>query len=376
MKKRIFLTVFCLFALVGTLGAVKALQIERMVEQGKSFTPPPEVVTTAKAEEQRWETRLTSVGTLEAVQGVTVMAEMPGKVVKIAFEPGARVEAGSLLVLQDTAAEEAQLRSVEAGLALARMNLDRSRALLAQKAISRSQFDSADASYKQAQAQADELRAAIAKKTIRAPFSGRLGLRRINLGQILEGGEPIVSLQALDPIFVNFELPQQDLARVDAGLTVRIAGDAVTGAPREGKVTAINAQVDPETRNIQIQATIANPDGHLRPGMFVDVAVVLPEAEPVLAIPATAVSYAPYSDSVFVVEERPAEKGGQPTRIVRQMIVAVGEKRGDFISVLSGLRAGQTVVSTGLFKLRNEQAVVVDNTLAPEFKLSPQPEDS
>jgi membrane fusion protein (multidrug efflux system) len=376
MKKRIFLTVFCLLALAGTLGAVKALQIERMVEQGRSFTPPPVVVTTATAKEQQWETRLTSVGTLEAVQGVTVMAEVPGKVVKITFEPGARVDAGSLLVLQDTAAEEAQLRSVEAGLALAQLNLDRSRALLAQKAISRSQFDSVDAAYKQAQAQADELRAAIAKKTIRAPFSGRLGLRKINLGQILEGGEPIVSLQTLDPIFVNFELPQQDLARVEPGLTVRIAADAVPGAPRQGKITAINAQVDPETRNVQIQGTIANPDGRLRPGMFVEVAVVLPAAEPVLAIPATAVSYAPYSDSVFVVEERPAKKGGEPIRIVRQKIVQIGEKRGDFISVLTGLNPGETVVSTGLFKLRNEQPVVVDNTLAPAFKLSPEPEDS
>jgi membrane fusion protein (multidrug efflux system) len=323
-----------------------------------------------------WETLLTSVGTLEAVQGVMVTAELKGKVENIAFEPGAKVLAGDLLVQQDISSETAQLRASEAAVKLAKITLERTRKLLTEKTVSQSEYDNADAQYKQAAAQADNIRATISKKTIRAPFAGRLGIRLINLGQTLNEGDAIVSLQSFDPIFVNFSLPQQQLAKVRPGLTVRMTTDALPGRKIEGKITAINPAVDAATRNIEIQATAENPEEQLRPGMFVNVNVVLPTMEKVLPIPATAVLYAPYGDSVFVVEEKKNEKKGQPSLIVRQQFIRLGEKRGDFIAVASGLKEGETIASTGVFKLRKGQSVVVNNSMAPEFKLMPKTKDN
>jgi membrane fusion protein (multidrug efflux system) len=376
MKKRILFTIVGLFVLVGVLGGIKALQILRMTANGKQFVPPPETVTAVEVHMESWESLLTSVGSLEAVQGVMVTAELTGKVVNIAFEPGAMVRTGDLLVQQDISSETAQLRSAEAEVALAKITLERTRKLLTEKTVSQSQYDNADAQYKQAAAQVDNIRAAIAKKTIRAPFAGRLGIRLVNLGQILNEGEAIVSLQSLDPIFVNFFLPQQQLEQIQPGFTVRVTTDALPGKIIEGKITAINPAVDAATRNIQVQATVVNPRERLRPGMFVNVAVVLPAQDKVLAIPVTAVLYATYSDSVFVVEEKKSEKNSQPGKIVRQRFVRLGEKRGDFTAVSSGLKENETIVSTGVFKLRNGQAVVVDNTLAPEFKLMPITNDN
>jgi membrane fusion protein, multidrug efflux system len=376
MKKRFILALAAVLVLVGVLGGIKGLQIDRMIAHGKQFVPPPETVTTTVASLQTWESVLTAVGSLTAVQGVTVTAELSGKVVQIDFKPGSLVKAGDLLIKQDTSSEEAQLRAAEAATALAKLNRERLGKLLSERTISQSQFDNAEASYKQAAAQADNIRTMIAKKSIRAPFAGRLGIRLVNLGQFLNEGQSIVSLQALDPIFVDFALPQQQLPFVQPGLRVRVTGDALSGQVVEGRITAINPQVDSATRNIRVQATVANPQEHLRPGMFVNVGVVLPAQQAVLAIPATAVLYAPYSDSVFVVEERPAEKNAAPAKVVRQQFAQLGEKRGDFIAVVSGLQPGDAVVSTGVFKLRNGQGVVVDNSLAPEFKLNPKPAEN
>ncbi len=372
MKKRVVFTIVGLLVLIGILGGIKSLQIFRMTAQGKQFVPPPETVTAFEVHPDSWESLLTSVGSLEAVQGVMVTAELKGKVENIAFEPGAMVRTGDLLVQQDISSETAQLRASEASVALAKLTLERTRKLLKEKTVSQSQYDNADAQYKQASAQLDTIRSAISKKTIRAPFSGRLGIRLVNQGQILNEGDAIVSLQSLDPIFVNFSLPQQQLAQVRTGLSVRVTTDVLPGRVIEGKITAINPAVDAATRNIRVQATAANPREQLRPGMFVNVAVVLPAQEKVLPIPATAVLYAPYGDSVFVVEEKKIEKNSRPIKTVHQQFVRLGEKRGDFIAVSSGLKEGETVVSTGVFKLRNGQAVVVNNSLAPEFKLMPE----
>ena len=376
MTKRIIFTILGVLAIIGILGGIKGLQINRMIAIGSQSTPPPETVTTAVVRSESWEALITSVGSLEAVQGVMLTAELPGKVVRIAFEPGTKVKAGDLLLQQDISSEEAQLRAAEATVALAKLELERSSKLLGKKAVAQSKYDSDDALYKQAVAQIDGIRATIRKKTIRAPFTGRLGIRLVNLGQVIKEGEPIVSLQALDPIFVNFSLPQQQLAQVTPGLKVRVTTDALTGQAIEGEITAISPDVDAATRNIRVQATVANSQEHLRPGMFVNVAMVLPLREEVLAIPTTAVLYAPYGDTVFVVDAKKNEKGVEPVNVVRQKIVQLGEKRGDFVASVSGLEKGETVVSTGVFKLRNGQAVVVDNTLAPEFKLAPEPGDS
>lgn len=376
MKKKIFLTFLGLLIVVGILAGIKALQIQAMIAQGKKFVPPPEIVTSATVTADSWETLLFSVGSLEAVQGVTVTAEMTGKVVEIAFAAGSRVAAGDLLVQQDISAEKAQLRSAESASELARIEFTRTKKLLANKVISQSDFDSAQAQLTQASAQADNIRAVIAKKTIRAPFAGRLGLRQINLGQVIKEGQAIVTLQSMHPIFVNFLLPQQQLAQIHTGLNVRVSSDAFPGKVITCPITAISPEVDAATRNIRVQATLANEEELFRAGMYVNVAVVLPAKEKVLVIPATAVLYAPYSDSVFVIEEKKDDAGAPAGKVIRQQFVRLGEKRGDFIAVISGLKEGETIVSTGAFKLRNGQSVKVDNKLAPEFKLTPQPAES
>ncbi|MEJ2233533.1 MAG: efflux RND transporter periplasmic adaptor subunit [Syntrophobacterales bacterium] len=376
MKKRIIYTMVGLIAVIGVLAGIKALQIGKMIAHGEQSVPPPLPVNTAVVHRESWQSLLTSVGSLEAVQGVMVTAELTGKVVRIGFEPGTMAQAGALLVQQDISSEKAQLRGAEAALDLAKVNLERLSKLLADGAIAQSQYDDAGAKFKEDAAQVDNIRAIIAKKTIRAPFAGHLGIRLVDLGQTLNEGDEIVSLQSLDPIFVNFLLPQQEVSQIQLGLRVQVTTDALPGQPIEGEVTAINPQVDSSTRNIRVQATVTNSQEHLRPGMFVKVALVLPVQDKVLAIPATAVLYAPHGDSVFVVEEKKSEKDGQSGKMVRQQFVRLGEKRGDFVSVVSGLQEGDTVVSTGAFMLRNGQAVVVDNTLAPDFKLTPNPEES
>ena len=376
MKKRIFFAVIGLLVLAGILGGIKTLQIRRMIDQKNKFSLPPEIVTTATSQSESWDSTLTAIGSLTAVQGVTVSAEVTGKVTHIAFTPGTKVQTGDLLIRQDTSSEEAQLRAAESAAALAKLNLDRYTGLLAQNNIAQSLYDNAEAQYKQAKAQVDSIRATISKKNIRAPFAGRLGIRLINLGQILKEDEPIVSLQSLDPIFVDFLLPQQHLGQIQKGLAVRIKTDALPGQILEGKITTINPEVDSATRNIRIQATVANDQELLRPGLFVNVEVVLPERQNVIVIPATGVLYAPYSDSVFVLKETKNEKTGQNETLLSQQFVKLGEKRGDFVAVASGLREGETIVSTGVFKLRNGQAAVVNNELAPEFKLAPEPKDN
>jgi len=374
MKKKIIIAIIGLVVLTGTIGGIKGLQISWMIAQKRQ--PAPEMVTTAAAHTENWESVLTSVASLVAVQGVTVSAEMTGKVVQIAFEPGAMVQAGDLLVQQDISAETAQLRSAEATVTLTKITLERARKLLSQKTSSQAEYDNADAQYKQAVAQADNMRALIAKKTIRAPFTGALGIRLVNLGQILSAGDEIVSLQALDPVFVNFSLPQQQLAQIRPGLAVRVKTDALPGQVVEGTITAINPEVEKATRNVVVQATVKNTQQRLRPGMFATATVVLPEQDTVLAIPITAVLNAPYSDSVFIVEDDKNAKNSPPAKVVRQQFVRLGVRRGDFVAVTSGLKQGETVVSTGAFKLRNGQAVTVDNTLVPEFKIAPTPKDT
>jgi membrane fusion protein (multidrug efflux system) len=385
MKKRILIAAAAVLVVIGALAAVKFLQIRAMIAQAKEAAPPPDTVTTAPVRSESWDTRLTAVGSLTAVHGVTVAAELPGKVAEIAFQAGSKVRKGDLLIRQDTSSEEAQLPGAVAQADLARSVLARDAEMLAEEIISQAKYDASVAQLKEAVAQADEVRAAIGKKTIRAPFGGRLGIRQVNLGQILKEGDPIVTLQSLAPIFADFTLPQQELARLRTGLPVNVTCDCLPGQSVDGHLTAINPLVDPETRNVKLQATLSNPKESLRPGMFVNVEVGLPVRREVLTIPLTSVLYAPYGDSVFVVEEAKEakegeegkeEKEGKEGKTVRQQFVRLGEKRGDFVAVAEGLKEGETVVSTGVFKLRNGQAVMVDNRLAPPFKEAPRPENN
>ncbi|TAN39246.1 MAG: efflux RND transporter periplasmic adaptor subunit [Nitrospirae bacterium] len=375
MKKRILLVLVGLVVLIAALAGIKALQIGAMIDQGKKFQPPPETVTSAIVKTDSWENTLTSVGSLTAVQGVTVSAELPGKVVRIVFEPGTQIRKGEPLLYQDISSEEAQLPGAMAQATVSHTNFERSTQLFAKGIISAADRDNAIAIAGQAAAQVENIRATIAKKTVRAPFTGHLGIRQINLGQVLREGDPIVTLQALDPIFVDFTLPQQHVSLLRPGLKVQITGDALPGQTIEGRITTVNPQVDADTRNIRLQATVANHAGKLLPGMFITVAVRLPGRQQVMVIPATAVLYAPYSDSVFVIEDQKA-KDGKAGKILRQQFVRLGERRGDFVAVASGLKEGETIVSTGVFKLRNGQSVVVDNKLAPDFQQAPKPENN
>ncbi len=376
MFKKYTLTSIGIIIIVGGLVAIKFSQFKAMAAAGANQTMPAEVVTAAPAKQENWENTLPATGTLVAVQGVTVGAEVAGKVAKIAFESGQRVNAGDLLVQLDTSTEEAELRAAEASAALARANLARAKELRASNTNSPAELDAADAQAKQAQATADGLRATIAKKSIRAPFTGELGIRLVNLGQILHEGDSITTLQTLDPIYANFSLPQQNVPDVHEGGVVRVTTDAAPGQVFEGKITASNPDIDPVTRNVRVQATLANKDDKLHPGMFATVSIVLPEKTLVLVIPATAILYAPYGDSVFIVDEKKNEKTGEMQQVLRQQFVRINGTRGDFVSVVAGLKPGEQIVTSGVFKLRPGMVVTIDNTLAPPAQLNPKPKDA
>jgi membrane fusion protein (multidrug efflux system) len=376
MRKKLGITIFGLLAVVGVIVGIKALQIMRIISVVKNMVPPAETVTAGPVMSVEWQPVFEAVGSVSPVQGVTVATELGGKVVKIAFESGAPVQAGDLLVQLDTSTEEAQLRSASAAVDLARINLERAKDLVQKKAVSQSELDTRDAEFKQAMAQKENIETVIARKTVRAPFAGITGIRMVNLGQTVRDNTPVVSLQSLDPVYVDFTLPQQRLAELSEGLTVRVASDAIPDKQMEGKITAINPDVDTATRNVRIQATLANPGHRLRPGMFANVSVLLAHKEKRLVIPVTAVLYAPYWISVFVVEDVKDEKTGRMKKVLRQQSVRTGEQRGDFIAITSGLKEGETVVTSTVFKLRNKMEVVIDNTLAPEASTAPAPGDS
>jgi membrane fusion protein (multidrug efflux system) len=362
--------------IAGPLVLTKVLQIKAMIAAGQAMVMPPTVVTATQVKAESWANGISATGSITAVQGVTVAAEAPGKVVKLNFEPGAVVKAGDILVQLDISVEEAQLRAAEATAALAKANLDRAKELRTSNTNSPAELDAADAQAKQAAAQMESIRAVIAKKTIKAPFAGRLGLRLVNLGQILKDGEAITTLQTLDPIYVNFSLPQQRLSQLEVGHTVRVTTDAAPGQVFEGSINAINPEVDQLTRNVRVQATLANKAEKLRAGMFANVEVVLPTKTDVLSIPITAVSYAPFGDSVFVIDEKKNEKSGKMEQVLRQQLIRVGRAQGDFIAVTEGLKAGETVVTSGVFKLRTGMPVVIDNKLAPKAQLNPKPDNA
>jgi len=306
---------------------------------------------------------------------VTVSADLPGVVDRIAFESGQFVHEGDVLAVQDTRQERAQLSAAEAQRDLAHVNYERLEGLRAERVIARAEFDRASAEQRQGEARVREIRAAIERKTIHVPFSGVLGIRQVNLGQYLSGGDALVTLQSLNPIYVNFGVPQQAMAQVRAGRTVRVTADGLNGVELTGRITAIDSVVDPSTRNIQAQATMANAEGKLRPGMFVQAEVVVGAATRVIALPASAISYAPYGDSVFVVADL-TDQAGKTYRGVRQQVVKLGPARGDQIAVVSGLKAGDEVVTSGVFKLRNGAAVLVNNKVRPENNPAPKPENS
>lgn len=375
MAKRMILMLAVMAALVGGLGFLKYRQVEVAVAEGASFQPPPTAVTTVSARRETWPSTLTVIGTAAAIQGVTVSADLPGTIDKIHFESGQWVHEGDVLVELDTRQERAQLANQEAQRDLAGINYGRAQQLVKEGVIARSEYDNAAAQQKATEAQVGDIRAAIARKTIRAPFSGVLGIRQVSLGQYLAAGQAIVSLQSLNPIYVNFGVPQQDTPKVALGHVLRVTHSDLPGVAFSGRITALDSVINEQTRNIQVQAILTNKGNLLRPGMFVQVELPVGEARDVIPLPASAVNYAPYGDSVFVVADMKDAKG-HAYRGVRQQVVKIEGSRGDQVAVVSGLNPGDEVVSAGAFRLRNGAAVEVNNSVKPENNASPKPEDN
>lgn len=375
MRKRMAIMLGAVAVFIAAIGSVKFFQIKAAIAQGASFQPPPEAVTTIVAKHEEWEASMSAIGTVVAVHGVTVSADLPGIVDKISFQSGKAVRSGQVLVTLDTQQEQAQLAAAEAQAELAHLNSERISNLRTKGITSQAEQDVVSAETKQAEARIGEIRATIERKTIRAPFAGILGIRQVNLGQYLTGGDPVVPLQALDPIYVNFSVPQQDVGDLPVGAVVHVSAEAKSGIEATGKITAIDSIVDEATRNVQIQATFDNRDGKLRPGMFVEARIELGEGTQVVSLPASAINYAPYGNSVFIVEDLKTPDG-QTYRGVRQQFVKVGAARGDQVAILSGLEAGAEVVTSGVFKLRNGASVLVNNDVQPNNDPAPEPEDS
>lgn len=421
---RVLLTFVGIILVVGAIALVKGLQISALIESGKAMQEPPTTISSSIVEAHEWETTLQAIGSLEAAKGLEVTADLSGRINRILFEAGSEVEAGDLLVEQDISVEKAQLRSATSAAVLAKSNFTRIRQLFERKVASKSEFDNAKNAYQSALADVDNINASIEKKSIRAPFNGRLGIRLVNLGQTISAGEPVVSLQATDQMFVNFFLPQQNLPLLASGLTVRLTSDAVPDTVFTGTINAINPEIDSDTRSVEIQAILSNPDNKLLPGMFASIDVVLPNIQRVLLVPITAVSYSTSGDSVFVIEEKTDEVSEKTSGshiadntivdnsiaadstsdsshqtkkavavtsqdsagdvensdrssslVVRQQFVRLGEARGDFVVVNKGLKEGEQVVNAGVFKLRNGASVVINNDVVPEFTLTPTLQD-
>ena len=374
MAKRMFLMLGVTAVLITALGFIKFKQVQSAV-QAATFQPPPEAVTSVVVRREVWPSTTGVIGTMEAVRGVMVSADLPGSVARINFDSGKSVRAGDILIELDTRQERAQLAALEAQRDLAKINFARMDQLVKQGVISRMEYDQATAQQRQTEANVGEIRATIERKTIRAPFSGTLGIRKVNLGQYLSAGSAVVQLQALNPIYVNFGLPQQALGQVRVGRNLRVTSDDLAGKTFAGRVTAVDSVVDQATRNVQVQATLANPEGKLQPGMFVQVEVAMGASRPVITLPASAISYAPYGDSVYVITDLKDPKG-QTYRGVRQQFVKVEGSRGDQVGVVSGLNPGDEVVTSGVFKLRNGAAVQVNNKVQPGNNPAPKPEES
>jgi len=382
---RYLIVIVALILALGGLAGVKVAQIQSLIQFGQTMAkagPPAESVNTARATTESWGGTLTTVGSVVSVRGVSLSNEVAGVVSRLSFDSGARVRAGQLLLELDANVEKAQLASTQARLALARTTLERSRALAPSGAIPASQVEADASAVDSLSADQQALQAQIERKQVRAPVDGRLGIRAVNLGQYLAPGTLLTVLESPESLFVDFTLPQAALSQLRVGMPVLARPEGEGTAPISGAISAIEPALDPQTRSVRLRASLNNREEQLRPGMFVRVAVVLPEEKPVVAVPATAIVHATYGDSLFVVEPKKTEAGepvvgadGQPVLSARQQFVRVGPARGDFVAILAGLEAGQEVVVAGAFKLRNGASIAIKNDVKLQPQLEPRPEN-
>lgn len=370
MFKKFLIAITGFVLVVLSLGAFKAKQIADM--SSVSHVPPPNAVTTAEAQAVEWHSYLKAIGTVAPVEGVTLAADADGTITRIVVENGSAVKAGDLLVELDTSVELAQLAAAKARAALSRINHERAKELWDRNATSKSEFDLADATLKQSEADVIGIEALIAKKQIRAPFSGRVGIRFVNVGQYVARGRALLPLQKLDQVYVNFSVPQRQMPDIALGQEVGILVDAFAGRTFQGTISAINSEVDASTRNLTVQASLANPDELLRSGMFARVEVRKTAAARQVVVPATSIAYASYGNSVFIVEKLTGADGKEYLG-VRQQFVKLGATRGDLVAIAEGVKAGEQVVTSGVFKLRNGAAVQVNNAALPGANANPHP---
>jgi len=374
--KSVWKVIAGLVAVFLIIAGIKALQFKTMIAGASKMVPPPTTVTSAEVKKADWQRMLTAVGSISPVQGAMISAELAGTVAEIDFQSGKLVKKGDVLLQLDASAEEAQMRSAQADAELAKKDYERAQDLATRKVISAAEMDAAKSKFSQKTAAVENMQSVIDKKKIRAPFDGVAGIRAVNPGQMVKVGDALVSLQGLDQVFIDFSLPQQQLGDVKPDLPVKVSTDAIPDREFDGKLTAVNSAIDPATRNVSLQATLDNGDHALRAGMFARVKVLLPDKNETLFVPSTAVSYAPYGNSVFVIEKKVDEKTKKEGLALRQAFIRTGETRGDFVSITNGLKEHEQVVSTGVFKLRNGMPVAVDNKLAPKAEFAPKPTDS
>ncbi|HEY3635524.1 MAG TPA: efflux RND transporter periplasmic adaptor subunit [Caldimonas sp.] len=394
MTKRMLIMVGAVLVLVALLGGGFALHIQKII--AASPRPGPQTVTATRVEALEWQPQVGAIGTMVAVRGVDVTTEIAGLVRSIEFKSGQEVKAGAVLVQLNADSDIAQLRSLQAAADLSATTLARDKEQLAVEAIAQAQVDSDESDLKSRRALVAQQQATIAKKTIVAPFSGRLGITTVNPGQYLNPGDKIVTLQTIDPIYIDFNLPQKQIGGLVLGQVVNVATDSYLGTNFPGRITAINAKVDPATRNVLIEATLPNAKRQLLPGMFANVAVEIGEKKRYLTLPQTAITYNPYGSTVFIVRPKseaeaearaasgaasgatvaaPAASAAGDSLVAQQVFVTTGETRGDQVTVLKGLKEGQTVVTSGQVKLKNNTPVVVDNSVLPANSPNPKPQE-
>lgn len=372
LNKRMLLMLAGCLLLFGGIFGFKLFGNYMMNQYFDSMPLPPATVSAAPAEQQRWRESLSAVGSLRAVNGVEVTTQTQGVVSAIHFHSGQRIEQGTLLVELAAGPEKAEIKAREADLVYARQQHERITSLFARGVTTASEVDDARSTLERARAGLEVQRAIVARHSIYAPFSGLLGIREVDLGENVNPGQAVVSLQQLDPIFVDFALPERDFARVAQGLEVSLSTSAYPGRKFRGRISAVAAAVDIGSRNFEIQATLENPEQLLRPGMYADVAVELTGERQLLVVPRTAISFAPYGNSVFVLQ-----KGGEDGGLVAiRRFVKTGEERGDLVEITEGLSAGEQVATSGLLKLRNEGSVIINNQNPPPAQADPHPENN
>ncbi len=375
MIKRMVIMLAAVGLLFGGIFGYHAYKTRMMKKSMAAFQPPPATVTAMKAGYQSWQPQLKAVGSLRAVRGVDVTSEVSGLVQKVLFKSGDDAKTEQVLVQLNANSDIAHLRSLEAQAALAKTVYERDGKQFEAQAISRATLDADASDLKDKNAQVAEQAALVEKKTIRAPFAGRLGISTVNPGQFVNPGDNVVTLQSLDPIYADFFLPQQELSRISLGQGVVTSTDTYPDRVFKGRITAINPKVDTATRNVQVEATIANPGHKLLPGMYVSTEVKAGAVQRYLTLPQTAVTFNPYGETVFVVEESGKKQGGKPALTVRQAFVTTGPTRGDQIAILKGVREGDMVVTSGQLKLKNGSRVVIDNKVVPSDEAAPMPKD-